>query len=262
MATNNYSPASESTFILVHGGWHGAWSWNKVVPILKARGHKVMALNLPGQGKDKTPTATVTLNEYVKKVVDVAIEQKGKVILLGHSSGGTVIAQAAEELSPSKVAKLVFLDAFMPLNGESVFSLVEQFQNNEASKSGASLSESIVVSADHKTSTLDPDKVQQLLYHDCTPEDVAFAKENLGAQPLAALGMPVTLTDKSYGMIPKYYILCTDAQDFDKSKIALHVPCDKIYRLKSSHSPFFSMPDKLVDVLEEIQAFPTVAVSQ
>lgn len=261
MAANNFSQTSNNIFILVHGGWHGAWCWNKVVPLLKAKGYKVIAFDLPGQGNDKTPPATVTLNEYVKKVADVANEQKGKVILVGHSSGGTVIAQAAEQLRPEKVASLIFLDAFMPLNGESVFSLVEKYSNNLESNKGAALAENMIFSPDQKTSTLNLDKVKELLYHDCSEADISFAKSKLGAQPIAALAMSVNVTDQNYGLIPKYYILCTDANDFDKTNIATNVYCEKIYRLKSSHSPFFSMPDKLADILDEIYQFSDVAVS-
>lgn len=54
MAADSFSPSSDITFILVHGGWHGAWCWNKVVPLLKAKGYKVIAPDLPGQGNDKT----------------------------------------------------------------------------------------------------------------------------------------------------------------------------------------------------------------
>jgi hypothetical protein len=63
---------------------------------------------------------------------------------------------------------------------------------------------------------------------------------------------PVSVTEKAYGAIPKYYILCTEAKDFDKTMISTNVHCKKIYRLKSSHSPFFSMPDDLVKILEDI----------
>ena len=243
---------SKNTFVLIHGAWHGAWCWNKIVPLLESKGHRVIAPDLLGRGNDNSPTAAVTLSGWVNKIVDIAHEQEGTIILLGHSSGGTVIAQAAEVLGPKKVAKLIFLDAFMPLNGESVFSLVEKFPTGSTGKKNLSLAESMIFSADQKTCTLDPVRVHQLLYHDCTDEDVAFAKAMLGAQPLAALATPVEVTEKNYGAIPKYFILCTDARDFDKTDIALNTPCRKIYRLKSSHSPFFSMPDELADVLHEI----------
>lgn len=262
MAANTFSKPSSNTFILVHGGWHGGWCWNKVVPLLQNKGYTSIALDLPGMGNDQTPTANVTLNDFVEKVVDVAQEQNGQVILVGHSSGGTVIAQASELLGPEKAAKLVFLDAFMPLNGESVFSLLEKYGNNIGDEAEPGMTESIIFSADQKTCSLNPDNVERLLYHDCLKEDVMYARAHLKAQPLAALATPVNVTDQNYGAIPKYYIVCTDARDFDKTNMATHVHCEKIYRLKSSHSPFFSMPDKLADILDEICQFSNVAVSR
>lgn len=262
MTTNLIAQPSTPTFLLVHGGWHGAWCWNKVLPLLKAKGIKAVAIDLPGQGTDHTPAADVTLDDYVNKVVAAANDIDGPVVLLGHSSGGTVVAQAAEQLTQKKVASLVFLDAFMPLNGESVFSLVEKISSQTDGNTGSVLAQSMIISPDHKTSTLNPDKVQALLYHDCMAADVAYAKEHLGPQPLAPQATPVHLSEKNYGAVPKYYILCTEAKDFDKTKISTNVPCRKIYRLPSSHSPFFSMPDKLVEVLEEIQKQTTVAVVQ
>ncbi|WP_461056300.1 alpha/beta fold hydrolase [Spirosoma arcticum] len=55
------------TFVLVHGAWHGAWCWKKVTPLLEANGNRVLVPDLPGHGVDKTPPATVTLDDYVKK---------------------------------------------------------------------------------------------------------------------------------------------------------------------------------------------------
>ncbi len=252
LATDLFSQSAKPSFVLVHGGWHAAWSWNKVVPLLQNKGYTVVAPDLPGHGSDSAPTATVTLEDYVNRVVEVARQQNGPVILVGHSSGGTVIAQAAELLGTQKVASLIFLDAFMPLNGESVISLVQKYPSNSEGTSGAALAESQIFSSDQKTSTLNLDKVQELLYHDCPANDVAFAKSRLGPQPLATIVTPVTVTDQRYGIIPKYYILCTEAKDFDKTRIASNVPTKQIYRLKSSHSPFFSMPVQLVTILDEV----------
>lgn len=250
------SHAQVKTYVLVHGAWHGAWCWKKVVPLLQANGHRVVAIDLPGHGNDKTSPATVTLDAYTDKVVQVANAQTGPVILVGHSMGGIVIAQAAEVLGKKKVAKLVFLDAFMPKNGESVFGLAAKAEElNKAAGLPApapSLSQCLLLADDQKTSMVDPDRVGQLFYHDCSADDVAFAKAHVGPQPMACLGTPVQVTDARYGAIPKVYILCTLAKDLDKRRIAEHVPIRKMYTLASSHSPFFSMPEKLVAILQAL----------
>ena len=193
------------------------------MPLLEAKGNRVLAIDLPGHGDDKTPVATVTLKDYVQKVVRVANAQTGPVILVGHSMAGVVIAQAAEVLGKEKVAKLVFLDAFMPQNGESVFALAGKAgaQNKAAGKpvSEPSVEESMILSDDKKTSMIKPDRVGQLFYHDCSADDVAFAKAHVGGQSMACLGTPVNVTDARYGAIPKVYILCSQAKDLDKSSL-------------------------------------------
>ena len=254
MQTISY--AQPKTYILVHGAWHGAWCWKKVVPLLEAKGNKVLAIDLPSHGNDKTPAATVTLDDYVQEVVRVANAQTSPVLLVGHSMAGIVIAQAAEVLGKEKVAKLIFLDAFMPQNGESVFALVGKAgaHNKAAGKPepNPSLTESLILSPDKKTSIVKPDMVGPLFYHDCSAEDIAFAKAHVGSQSMACLGTPVHLTDARYGTIPKIYILCSQAKDLDKSSLAKNVPIQKTYTLSSSHSPFFSMPEHLTAILDEL----------
>ncbi|WP_077923223.1 alpha/beta fold hydrolase [Spirosoma sp. 209] len=250
------SNAQSRTYVLVHGGWHGAWCWKKVVPLLETNGSRVVAIDLPGHGDDKTSPAGVTLDEYTKKVVQLAKAQTGPVILVGHSMAGVVIAQAAEVLGKEKVAKLVFLNAFMPKNGESVFALAAKAEElNKAEgkpTTEPSLSQCLLLSDDKQTSRVDLDRVAQLFYHDCSADDVAFAKAHLGPQPMGCLGTPVQVSDAQYGAIPKVYILCTRAKDLDKRSIANNVPIQKMYTLASSHSPFFSMPEKLVAILQAL----------
>ncbi|GAB3162541.1 hypothetical protein GCM10027291_00410 [Telluribacter humicola] len=69
---------------------------------------------------------------------------------------------------------------------------------------------------------------------------------------MACLGTPVNVTEARYGAVPKVYILCTESKDLYKSSIAQNVPIHKLYTLASSHSPFFSMPEKLVAILAEL----------
>ena len=122
-------------------------------------------------------------------------------------------------------------------------------KNRASQPSAPTLTESLMVSADKKTATVSPEKIGQLFYHDCSASDVAFAQAHLGAQSMACLATPVNLTDAHYGAIPKVYILCTQAKDLDKSPLVQNVPCQKVYKLASSHSPFFSMPEHLAAIV-------------
>lgn len=90
-----------------------------------------------------------------------------------------------------------------------------------------------------KTTMVEPELVGQFFYHDCAADDVVFARAHMGWQSIVCLDTPVTVTDANYGAIPKVYILCTQAKDSDKSSLVQNVPCQKVYELASSHSPFF-----------------------
>jgi pimeloyl-ACP methyl ester carboxylesterase len=106
------------TFVLIHGSWHSAWNWHKVMPLLEQQGHKAIAIDLPGMGRDKTPIEKVTMQTSVDKICAVIDSIEGKVILVGHSKNGIMISQAAEYLS-DKIEKLVYLAAYLIPNGKT-----------------------------------------------------------------------------------------------------------------------------------------------
>jgi pimeloyl-ACP methyl ester carboxylesterase len=112
-----------STYVLIHGAWHGSWCWDSVVSLLKKEGHTVKVPNLPGHGGDKTPITELSLQAYTDCVCHILDAQSEPVILVGHSMGGVVITQAAE-FRPEKIKILVYLAAFLPQNGESLFDLI------------------------------------------------------------------------------------------------------------------------------------------
>lgn len=68
------------TFILIHGSWHSAWNWHKVLPILEKRGHRAIALDLPGMGRDKTPIHTVTMQTSVDKICSLIDDIERQVL--------------------------------------------------------------------------------------------------------------------------------------------------------------------------------------
>jgi len=233
-----------TTYVLVHGAWHGAWCWHKLVPELEALGHRAVAFDLPGHGNDATPRRKVTLDSYANCIVEVLDSIDGKIILAGHSMGGMAVTAAAEQ-RPEKIKALVYLAAFLPRNGESLFAIEERNPR-------PSVPESLVPAANGKTATLDPERVVDLFYHDCSTEDTAFATERLTPQPLELLNTPVTISSERFGSIPRIYIECTDDHaisiDLQRNMIAAS-PCVAVISLHAGHSPFFSMPKELAQAL-------------
>src|SRR3974390_1176078 len=99
-------------FVLVHGGFHGAWCWEKLTPHLEAMGHVVVAIDLPGSGERPAEKGTHPPGRAAfREVVD-----DGDV-LVGHSQGGFAISLAADELA-DKIGRLVYLSAAVPIEGE------------------------------------------------------------------------------------------------------------------------------------------------
>ena len=237
----------DKTYILVHG----AWCWYKVVPLMEKNAYKVIAIDLPGHGRDTTNSESVTFKMYVEKVKQVATNSKGQVILVGHSMAGTVISQAAEDLGKDKVYKLIYLDAFLPKNGESVsklFALLSQTLPKETDTTKITFRKGIINDSNGKTRTFKPDVADIIFYHDCDPKDKEIAHKNLCKQAIEPFAATVTVTDSVFGQIPKYYILCTESKDIDKSLLPTRVNCEKLIKIPTSHSPFFSNPKELANI--------------
>jgi pimeloyl-ACP methyl ester carboxylesterase len=112
-----------TVFVLVHGGWHGSWCWRRVAPLLP--GHDVHCPTLTGLG-DRAHLARpdTGLADHVTDVVAVLeLDDLRDVVLVGHSSGGAVITGVAQRC-PERLRELVYLDAFVPAPGQSVFDLL------------------------------------------------------------------------------------------------------------------------------------------
>ena len=109
-----------TTFILIPGGWRGGWTFDPVADLLTASGHKVLALTLPGLGDVPAPAAN--LSSHIEAAVQVAEDCADELILVGHSYGGMVVSGVADR-ARAKIRALVYVDAYVPETGESVWSL-------------------------------------------------------------------------------------------------------------------------------------------
>jgi pimeloyl-ACP methyl ester carboxylesterase len=231
------------TFILLHGSWHSAWNWHKVVPLLEQKGHKAIAMDLPGMGRDKTPISEVKMKTTVEILCELIDSFESKVILVGHSKNGIMISQAAEH-RPHKIEKLIYLAAYLIPNGKTQREYSLQDVNGV-------LNPYVNFHEETQSTTLRPEIYKEGLYHDCDDDLTELAKVLLSHEPVESGTAPLQLSSENFGSIPRYYIEYTEDRavtPFIQKKMYEETPCKKIYSMPASHSPFFSMPKELVDI--------------
>ena len=233
-----------ATFVLVHGAFHGAWCWTKLVPELEGRGHRAVTFDLPGGGDDPTPIEQVTLDGYVSRVADVVSRQAEPVVLVGHSLGGMTITAAAERV-PDRIRKLVYLCAFILRNGESLYSLLDPTAPVDSIPPKGS-------SWDIVFSPVPIEAAPKIFYNGCSEADVAYALARLRPQANAPRLRRVALTAERFGRVPRAYIETTDDQAVSlemQRKMVANSPCQPVRSLATGHSPFFAAPAALADAL-------------
>lgn len=113
-------------FVLVHGAWHGGWCWRDVAAALRAAGHRVLTPTHTGVGeRAHQGGADVTLQTHVRDVIAaIETEELDDIVLCGHSYGGMVVSCVADRLG-ARVRSLVYLDAFVPEDGQSLTDLIK-----------------------------------------------------------------------------------------------------------------------------------------
>jgi pimeloyl-ACP methyl ester carboxylesterase len=121
-----------TTFVLVHGAWHGGWCYKRVARLLRQAGHEVYTPTLTGLGeRAHLISRTIDLGTHVQDIVGVLrCEELSDVVLCGHSYGGMVIAGVAEQIAV-KIRSLIYLDAFVPETGKSVFDFLSAEQSEQ-----------------------------------------------------------------------------------------------------------------------------------
>jgi pimeloyl-ACP methyl ester carboxylesterase len=240
-----------AVFVLIHGGGHGGWCWEYVVPLLEAQGHRVLTPDLPGLGADRTPPLEVSLDLWGRSIVDMMRDASEPVILLGHSQGGLAISQAAE-YAPELVKTLIYLTAFLPRDGEVAGDLMNLIKFEE----GESLVV-ISVSPDGQYLDFEPSCARAALYGDTPDARAELALARLVPTPATVFGAPIRLSGSRYGAVPRVYIECLRDRAIPlRLQRAMHTasPCRKVLAIDTDHSAFYSAPEQLVSLLLAIDA--------
>ena len=237
------------TYVLIHGSWHGGWCWNKLASLLIRQGHSVIAPDLPGHGKDRTPISKITLQSYVDLVCELLDSQTAPVCLVGHSRGGIVISQAAE-LRPKKIQKLVYLAAFLLRNGETMIQWARQ-------DTDCLLLPNLAFSEDRVYHFIkNQGLIKDIFYEDCSDSDAELAKSLLVfEEPTAPIETPLKLTESNYGRVPRCYIETRDDKAVSpmlQRRMLNAAGCQSVVAMNTSHSPFLSQPTELARILNQI----------
>jgi pimeloyl-ACP methyl ester carboxylesterase len=229
-----------SNFVLVHGAWHGGWCWQRVMERLKARGHTVFAPTMTGLAERAGEMSrAINLDTHVADIVGlIERENLRDVILVGHSYGGWVISGVAEKVGP-RLASIVYLDAFVPEDGQCGLDLQPPELKEQTKK----------LLAEGAVSRPSPSAE----WFCVNEKDRAWVDRMTTPQPLAIALQPIKLTGARERVAKRSYIRATAMPNpgFDKFRDALKtMPGWRIYDVPCGHDVMVDMPDRLVEILE------------
>lgn len=231
-----------SRIILVHGAWCGSWAWEKLLPQLERAGHHVQAPDLPGHGGDSTPIREVSLEGYTDRITQVLDAEPEPAVLVGHSLGGAVISQAAEQ-RPDKTNTLVYMAAFLLRDGETVRSVL-------ANDTESLLMPAMVTSEDETYFTLREDTIVEAWCADCSAGDRERVKSQAGRQATAPGATPVVVTEGNFGRVPRVYVeTLRDRTITPSAQRGMYgrTPCEKVILMDTGHFPQYAAPEELTD---------------
>jgi pimeloyl-ACP methyl ester carboxylesterase len=232
-----------TTFLLVHGAWHGGWCYQRVVRLLRAKGHMVHAPTLTGLGeRSHLFRGDLDLHDHVTDVLQVIdYEELDDVVLVGHSYGGMVISVVADRV-PDKIRQLVYLDAFVPEHGKCQMDYMPA-ELNDMFRSSA---------ADHDGG-ITPIPAEAFYVNDT---DIGWVNRLCVNHPIATFQQQVNFRggiDKLAGR--KVYVSSSKFTDGPFGQFYAKFTGDpswKTYSVTSGHDIMVDAPDRLTEILEEV----------
>ena len=249
---NDVKPIAKN-YVLVHGAWQAPYVWDSVKTTLIKEGNNVTVVELPGHGDDQTPISQITLNLYTTTVLNAIAPINGKVILVGHSLGGMIISSVAEQI-PTKIEKLVYLSAYLPASGQSLFSLAG---TDAGSALGGNVNGVPILNKDTVNGILDVlhSQIVNVFIQDGSTQAQNLVLQNYRVEPLVPFLTPVTLTAANFGSVEKVYIKTLQDHVVSpalQNQMIATAGVKTVYQLNTSHSSFLVKPDSLAILLTKI----------
>jgi len=234
--------AKQRTFLLCHGAWGGGWSWKKMHPLMQAAGHRLLAPNHTGLG-DRAHLANpdIDLEMHIQDILNVIrYEDLRDIVLLGHSYGGMVATGVADRARES-INQLIYLDAFVPGDGECLFDFLPQSERQRM-RDGAASGDGW---------RIPPNPTPP----DTAPEDVEWLTARRVHMPIKCFEAKLKL-QHGETTLPRSYIYCTRKAGPDPfaqfaKRMKDNAAC-RYFEIDASHSPNVTAADALMALLGKI----------
>jgi len=237
-----------ATYVLVHGGGHGGWCYQRVARLLRSAGHDVYTPTLTGLGeRSHLLSSRIDLDLHITDVVALLhYEDLHDVVLVGHSYGGMVITGVADRAA-DRVGRLVYLDAANPVNGQSLLDVAGPMI--EATRPAGQVVDGVEL-------VLLPSPEAGLFYGVTDPDDVAWMADRLTGHPWRCFEQPLELTNEAaLWAIPQYHIICSatlatrDPELMEKARAA-----GRLWEIDTGHDLMITEPDAVADALLQVAA--------
>jgi pimeloyl-ACP methyl ester carboxylesterase len=233
-----------STFVLVHGSWHDGSAWEPTIKHLEAKGHQAFAPTIAGHGK--SVNKNVNHAQCTQSIVDYIVDKDlTDIILLGHSFGGTIIAKVAEAIS-DRIRRLIFLDAFVLNDGES---LIDNFPPHTQA-----LSDRLARESDDRTIMMPFEVWREAFLNDADLELAKSSYAQLSPEPYQPLIDKLDLKQFYSLPIPKSYLYCTEDNVLPQGeqwgwhpRMSNRLGLFRLVQMPGSHEVMFSNPIGLAE---------------
>jgi pimeloyl-ACP methyl ester carboxylesterase len=234
--------STSPTFLLIHGAFHGGWCWRRVGDLLTAAGSRVFAPTMTGLGeRAHLLNGTVGIDTFIEDAIGViAAEEIEDIVLVGHSFGGAVISGVADRL-PEKIAQLVYLDAIVPLSGQSALSCLPRETQEIRLRTARATPGGLTIPLPTET------------MFDLAPgPDRDWVARRITPHPLASYADPIMLDHPVGNGRPRVYIRCTDpvypavAPSYDRIKTEAGWT---LVDIATSHDAMVTAPEALAQIL-------------
>ena len=234
--------SGNQTFLVAHGGWSAGWAWKKMHPLMSAAGHRLVTPTYTGLGeREHLASPSNDLETHIQDILNVIkYEDLNNVVLIGHSYGG-MVATAVADRAHDRIAQLIYLDAFVPRDGECLLDIIPQ---------------------EHRRLMLEAMKREdgwRVPPNPCPPdtseEDLKWIMARRLPQSVKCAETRLRLT-KGETILPLSFVYCTRVMPGDPfrpfAERAKHEPGWRYYELDASHSPHITAPNALAALLQQI----------